>query len=295
MTLLLAALTGAVVCGGLLLLIAGLAGHAPLDRPPGRPPSRLATAVRRLAAPAHRRRLGIAAGAAVGVLALTGWPVAALGAALAGFGLPLLLSRRAPQQVIARLEALEQWSRRLADVLASGRGLEEALMSSVRTAPAPIAAPVRALGRRLQMRAGTEEALRQFADDLDDPIGDRIAAALILAARRRGQGVRTVLTGLARMVAADVAARRQIEAERAHYRTTLRWIAIFLAGFTLFAALTRSYVAPYGTVLGQLVLALVLTLYGLGLWWIHRLGTAPSPGRFLPADPDRESGERAAS
>jgi Flp pilus assembly protein TadB len=232
---------------------------------------------------------------AVVVLALTGWPVAALGAALAALGLPLLLSRRAPQQVITRLEALEQWSRRLADVLASGRGLEEALMSSVRTAPAPIVVPVGALGRRLQMRVGTEEALRHFADDLDDPIGDRIAAALILAARRRGQGVRGVLTGLARMVAADVAARRQIEAERAHYRTTLRWIAIFLGGFTLFAGLTRSYVAPYGTVLGQFVLAVVLALYGLGLWWIHRLGTAPSPGRFLAAERDQTTGDGVVS
>ena len=79
---------------------------------------------------------------------------------------------------------------------------------------------------RLRARWYTEEAIRAFADDLDDATGDLIAANLILAARRRGPGLATVLEGLAESVADDVRDRRQIEADRAKPRTTARWVTI---------------------------------------------------------------------
>ena len=115
-------------------------------------------------------------------------------------------------------------------MLTASRGLEEALEASARSAPAAIAEPVTTLAAGCQRRTGTEAALRAFAADIDDPAADRIAAALIIATGRRGGGVREVLNALAVMLARDVAARREIEAERAQHRTTLRWIAVFVAG-----------------------------------------------------------------
>ena len=53
---------------------------------------------------------------------------------------------------------------------------------------------------RLRARWDTEEALRAFADELDDATGDLIAANLILGARRRGAGLASVLEGLAESV-----------------------------------------------------------------------------------------------
>ena len=50
--------------------------------------------------------------------------------------------------------------------------------------------------------------------------GDLVAANLILGARRRGAGLASVLEGLAESVAADVRARRQVEADRAKPRAT---------------------------------------------------------------------------
>jgi multisubunit Na+/H+ antiporter MnhB subunit len=97
--------------------------------------------------------------------------------------------------------------------------------------------------------------------------------------------VRDVLNALAVMIARDVAARREIEAERAQHRTTLRWIAIFVGGFTIFAVLNRAYSSPYGTLPGEVVLALVTGLYAAGLGWLYRLGAMSTPGRFL-AGPD---------
>ena len=62
---------------------------------------------------------------------------------------------------------------------------------------------------RLRARWDTEDALRAFADELDDATGDLVAANLILGARRRGAGLASVLEGLAESVAADVRARRR--------------------------------------------------------------------------------------
>src|ERR1039458_9949257 len=155
------------------------------------------------------------------------------------------------------LEGLEQWIRRLADMLTASRGLEEAIETSARSAPSAIAEPVAALARRLSARTGAEAALRAFAADIDDPAGDRIAAALIIATGRRGGAVREALNALAVVLARDVAARREIEAERSQHKTTVRWIIIFVAGFSVFAVLNRSYSAPYGTVAGEIVLALI--------------------------------------
>src|SRR5262249_61846880 len=93
----------------------------------------------------------------------------------------------------------------------------------------------------------------------------------------------------------DSAPRREIEAERAQHRTTVRWIIAFIAGFTVFAIVNRSYSAPYGSLVGQTVLALVALMYAASLGWLHRLGTIPAPGRFLDQRIDLAAGPQAAS
>ena len=280
---LLAALAGAAIAAGLVLAVRELTGRVP---PPGVPPRR------RLGSPStlrgHRTLLAVVA--CLLVLAITRWPVAGLAAALGVIFLPRVLSTAGQRQRTARLEALEQWTRRLGDMLTASRGLEEALEASARSAPAAIKEPVAALAARLAARTGTEAALRAFAADIDDPAGDRIAAALIIATGRRGGAVRDVLNALAVMIARDVAARREIEAERAQHRTTLRWIAVFIGGFTVFAVLNRAYSSPYGTVAGEVVLAIVTGLYAAGLAWLYRLGAMPAPGRFL-AQEERKHGQ----
>ncbi len=228
-----------------------------------------------------RKRAAVAAAAGITTLALTHWPVAAAVAVPAVLFLPGITSARAAKQQTAVLEGLEQWTRRVVDMLTASRGLEDALEASVRSAPRAIQPAVARLGWRLSARTGTEAALRAFAADIADPAGDRIAAALIIATGRRGGGVRAVLSSLAVMLTRDVAGRRETEADRAQHRTTVRWLTAFVAGFTAFAVLNRSYSAPYDTATGQLVLALVSCLYAGGLGWLHWLGSVPAPGRFL--------------
>ena len=271
----LAGVAGGLVIAGLALLLLECTRPVPELGTPPRSGIRLT--------PRFRKRLLIAAGTGVATLALTRWPAAMIAAALAVLFLPAIVSSRAAHQRAAVLEGLEQWTRRLSDMLTASRGLEEALEASAHQAPAAIEPAVTALGRRIAARSGTEAALRAFAADLDDPSGDRIAAALIIATGHRGGAVRDVLNALAITLARDVAARREIEADRAQHRTTVKWLTFFVLGFTVFAVLNRSYSQPYGTVPGQLVMGLVTALYAGGLLWLHHLGSLPVPGRFLAA------------
>ena len=269
----LAGVAGGLVIAGLALLLLEATRLVPEPGTPRRIRIRLV--------PRSRNRLLLAAGAGVATLALTRWPVAMVAASLAVLFLPGIIFSREAKDRVAVLEGLEQWTRRLSDMLTASRGLEDALATSARHAPAAIEPAVTALGRRMAARTGTEAALRAFAAEVGDPAGDRIAAALIIATGQRGGGVRDVLNTLAIMLARDVAARREIEADRAQHRTTVKWLTLFVLGLTVFAVLNRSYSLPYGTLPGQVVMALVTALYAGGLFWLHHLGSVPVPGRFL--------------
>jgi len=275
----LAGLAGGLLVGGAAMFVLEFVPRDPALSTPARTRPRIRIG------PRSRARLVIAACVGLTTLAVTRWPVAATAAVLAVLFVPPITSGHAEQHRAAVLEGLEQWTRRVADLLTASRGLDEALDASARQAPAAIGPAVRALSRRLAARTDTEAALRAFAADIDDPAGDRIAAALIIATGRRGGAVRDVLYGLAAMLARDVATRRELEADRAQHRTTVKWLTFFVLGFTVFAVLNRSYSAPYGTVPGQIVMALVTALYAGGLLWLHHLASVPVPGRFLAADP----------
>ena len=176
---------------------------------------------------------------------------------------------------------MEEWTRSLSGVLTVGIGLEQALVATLRSTPAPIADEVQRLVTRLRARWDTEKALRAFADELDDATGDLIAANLILGARRRGAGLASVLEGLAESVGADVRARRQVEADRAKPRATARWVTVISASVLVVLALSGTYVEPYRTPVGQVLLVLLLSAYVATLIWMRRMAAGKPLPRFL--------------
>ena len=279
MTPLLPAIAGALVVAGLIGLTLGLRRTPP----PPPTPQRARPGMARIAAVTARTRALLLAGFTAGVVVavLTGWWVAALVLPAAAAGLPVLLSAPPSTARIDRLEAMEEWTRALSGVLTVGVGLEQALLSTLRSTPQAIRPEVTRLVSRLRARWATEDALRAFADDLDDATGDVIAANLILGARRRGTGLAAVLESLAESVAADVRARREIEADRAKPRATARWVTIITVTVLGFLALSGDYVAPFGTPIGQLILTALLGLYVATLVWMRRMATGAPLPRFI--------------
>ena len=94
-------------------------------------------------------------------------------------------------------------------------------------------------------------ALREFADGIDDRVGDTVAAALLLAFDQQSGGVARVLRQLADGVARDVRARRDIEAERAEARQSMRMLLLIQAGVLGLLALVPGFAAPYRTPSGN--------------------------------------------
>jgi tight adherence protein B len=288
-TPLIPALAGALLVAGLIGIVAGLRRT---PKPPPAPQRARVGVPGWLRSVTGRTRILILVGLAVGVLValLTGWLVAVLLVPAALAGLPVLLSPPPAASKIDRLEAMEEWTRSLSGVLTVGIGLEEALIATLRSAPDPIRPEVTRLVARLRARWSTEEALRMFADDLDDATGDLVAANLILGARRRGAGVASVLESLAESVAADVRARRAIEADRAKPRATARWVTLITIGVLAVLGLTGSYITPYRTPLGQMILVLLLGGYVATLVWMRRMAAGKPLPRFIGATARQQEG-----
>jgi Flp pilus assembly protein TadB len=294
MTPFLAAVTAMVLLAGAALLVAGYrpvpVKAAPTDTVliSGRL-QRLATRPGRFS-PRTRMLLLVGTAAGLVIWLFSGWLVAVVIVPMACAGLPVLLGAQRGTTSIERLEAMEEWTRGLAGVLTVGVGLEQAIIATLRSTPDPIRPEVATLVARLRARWMTGAALRAFADDLDDATGDLIAASLLLGAERRGAGLASVLEGLAQTVAEDVRIRRAIEADRAKPRTTARWITFITVGVLVLFALNGTYIRPYGSGVGQLILLALLGAYVAALAWMRSLAQGSRLPRFIGSQASAEAG-----
>jgi Flp pilus assembly protein TadB len=273
-TTLLVILLGVVVGAGILLLVVALRGTTP--RPP-----RPASSSRLFERVGRQALLGLAAGLVT--LLATRWPALAIGiGVLVAFWPAMFGGLREERNAIARLEGLAAWTESLRDTIAGAVGLEQAIPATAYAASPSIRPQLRLLVDRLRVRVPMPTALHRFADDLDDPSADLVVAALILNARLRGPGLRQVLTTLADSARAELDMRQRVMASRASTRRSVQIIVgvtiLFVIGLPL---LNGTYVEPYSTPAGQLVLAVVLGIFALGFMWMRRLSRLEMPQRFL--------------
>lgn len=283
MTGLIPALCGMLIIGGVLGLIQGLRKTPP--PPPSKGPSRprIPLIGHKLHAPSRQMKIALAVGVAIGALItlVTGWFLALIVIPAAILGVPYLLAKPPATGELERLNALEEWTRSLSGVLSVGVGLEETIIATEKSTPAPIKPEVTRLVQRLHARWRTEDALRAFADDLNDPTGDVIALNLMRGASRQGDGLAAVLTSLAEAVAAEVAGRRDVESDRAKPRSTARMVTLISAAVLGMVLLTGSYFEPYGSPLGQIILGIYLAAYAAALIWLRSMAATPPAPRIL--------------
>jgi Flp pilus assembly protein TadB len=293
----LAAVAAAAVLCGIAAIVAGARGSTG----PARPPSFGDGVIRRivgldLPVAARNRRIGLAVGGLV--LLVVGWlysgiPAVGLVAGGAVIAAPWLFGAGvAEKRSLARLEAVEVWTRRLADLVRAGGGLHQAILVSSSEAPAAITTEVNLLATELGSSISTAEALHRFADRLADPTSDEVVAALILNAKERGPKLADVLDRVTEGMADLLTMRREITAGR----TDARLSGNILTGLTLVGLLVllvnKGYMQPYHTFVGQVVMIVAVIVCALLLLWMRKLNTPRRIPRILrrPA-----AGQRSAS
>lgn len=273
---LLGLVVGAGFAASAILLVAGVAGWHPTL---GLQRSRRG----RGWAPQAARRAALAVGAGLVVALVTRWVVASVAVVVLVWLWPSMFgAAAASRHHLARLEALATWTESLRDTIAGSISLEQAIPATVDAAPPSLQPQLRGLTGMLQGRIPLPQALARFAADLDDPSADLVVAALILNARLRGPGLVATLTALSRSAREELDLRRRVEAGRRSLRRAAQIVTgvtvAFAAGLAVFS---RDYVAPYSTVMGQVMLAVVIGIFAAGFMWLRKLADADAPARFL--------------
>ncbi|MDP9333706.1 MAG: hypothetical protein M3Q30_10405 [Actinomycetota bacterium] len=236
-------------------------------------------------------RCGLAVLGALCGLVVTRWPVVGVFGGAAGFAAPTLFGRRkARAGQIERLEALASWAETLRDGIGAAAGVQDALAWSARVAPSAIAPQVRELAARAE-RHGVRAGLEWFADELGDPVADLIVTALLVAASRPSSRLSEVLGETADLARTQASMRLRIEASRAKTYTANRLVVavtvVLVAGIV---AWNRSYLSPFDSAAGQVMLIVVGGLFSAGLIGVARLARVESGPRVFAAAPDAAVG-----
>lgn len=269
-----AVVAGSLLAGGVVMLVAGFS----TDPTPAS--TKFSTGVKNVDKRIWRV-LVAAVVAGVVAFALTGWVVLLAAVPALVVGVWYLLGTP-PRHDVELLEALDRWIHTLAATVPTGASIVDAVRISRRTAPAALAGPLDLAVRRLDERWSAREALLAMADEIASPDADAVIAALVLAAERGGTGATATLHALADSTADRLRAAREIETEQAKPRIVVRQVTIItlvVLGIALVVA--RSFFAPYGTPVGQVVLGCLLAAYLGSLLALRRLTTPRRRERIL--------------
>jgi Flp pilus assembly protein TadB len=285
----LAALLGAGVGAGIALLVFAIFGAGE---------SRSWTPRRVRGREGVRRRLLACGGIGLALGVLTRWPVGALLAMLCAWWWPTLFGAKgAVQQAIGRINAIAAWAEMLRGMMAAAASIEQAIVATVPLAPEPIRPDLEALTLRIRQGQPLAIALRPLADAIDDDTGDLVVGALILAAdpTQRSGNLTEQLGELASAARAKATMRLRVQADRARLHAAARAITVITLGVIAILLLVgRSFLAPYGTPLGQLALLGVGAVFAVGLTGLTWLGRYGAPERFITARiPNAEGAPRA--
>jgi tight adherence protein B len=283
----------ALIAGGFgaaVVLLVTVLRPASGDHP--RPPGRLSLAAAGLRSPAASGRLVAAVIVTLVALLVTGWPVAAVGVGALVAAWPQMFGgHRVERQQIVALEALVLWTEALRDTVTARASLEQAIPATTVHAPPAIRPALVRLTGMLRARVPLDDALSALAAELNDASADKVIGALILNTRQRGTGLSAVLTALAASGRAELDQRRRISAGRASMRRSVQLVVAITVGFAGFLAVfSRDYVAPYGSLGGQVALAVVVGLFAASFVWLRRLAGGEPAAPFLNR-PDTRTAE----
>jgi Flp pilus assembly protein TadB len=216
------------------------------------------------------------------VAMLTGWivvamAVAALVAAVPGVGRPQIHTRNEQEMV----DAIATWTEQLRDTLAGSHGLEQAIVATSAHAPFALRQSVKKLASFIGY-GSLEDGLRRFGDDINNSTADFVVAALITASQHQARDVGQLLTHIAQCARDESKMRSRVWVGRARTRSAVKIIAsvigAFVAGLFVF---NRTYLQPYSSIEGQVVLSCILGVFAFSLSLMQSMAKIIEPERFV--------------
>jgi tight adherence protein B len=287
----------ALACGVFVYLAMGLTlGVSPLRRLGTRPSRRRAAGRWQLWLDQAGARLSprqfVAGSVAVGLAAflvlaaVTRTPGVALMPAIALGCLPAAFFGR---QRAGRLRAVQlAWPdalRQLSSSIAAGQSLERGLVELAEAGPLPIRVAF-ARFPRLARALGPVPALEVIKEELAHPTSDRVIEVLILAQRRGGQVLLTILEELVEATTDDLNTQEEIKTNALEGKINAR-IVFALPWFVLVLLVARPgpfqefYRAP-----GGLLIVVVAAAWSLfGLWLVSRFARLKGEPRVFGSPP----------
>jgi tight adherence protein B len=225
-------------------------------------------------------RSGSALVAFLAVLALSAAAPLALAFGLFGFLAPrVVLRRRAGVRVAARRDAWPEAVDNLVSGVRAGLALPEALGALGTSGPAELRAPFARFAERYQATGSFGSCLDRLADDLADPVGDRVIDALRVAREVGGSDLGLLLRTLARFLREDARTRGEIEARQSWTVNAAR-VALAAPWLVLLLLATQSTtVQAYNSPSGAIVLAIGGGVSFVAYKLMRRIGQLPADQR----------------
>jgi hypothetical protein len=218
----------------------------------------------------------------MGTLIVTGWivvavSVALLVAAIPGIGRPYIQTRNEQELV----DGIATWTEQLRDTLAGAHGLEQAIVATSVHAPLVLQSHVKKLASFIGY-GSLEDGIRRFGDDLDNSTADFVVAALVTASQHQARDLGMLLTQIAQCARDESKMRSRIWVGRARTRSAIKIIATVIASFVLgLFAFNRTYLQPYSSIQGQVVLSVILGVFAVSLSLMQSMAKIIEPERFV--------------
>ncbi|MEQ8716417.1 MAG: hypothetical protein RIE08_02290 [Acidimicrobiales bacterium] len=214
------------------------------------------------------------------VMAVTGWPVAGVCVVVGVAAWPVLFAADDRPGHIEKLEAIAVWTESVRDTLAAAAGLRQAALVAAEQAPGPIAEQLETFRRRVRAE-GLVQGLEGLAEDLDDPVGDLVVAALVNASRLPAGDLGPLLGRLADSIRDDVRMHQRISVSRQRIRTSSKIVSVCMAlTFGVLLVGGGDLLDPYSSTAGQIWLGFVAIVVVGGAVGLRRMGALEAPVRF---------------
>ena len=232
---------------------------------------------------------GLAAVLGFGAWYATGWVVAAALGVTAGVMGPMMW--RAPRrrrEFTDEIEAYSQWTEQIRDLVAASGSLFEAVTLSADQAPSrlrPKVVQMASIARTL----GLPAALDWFAAEMDSPFADRLVLGMKIA-WDSGARVSEAFESTARAMRTEVEMRRRNEVANARAWTqVVSMVGVTVGSVLLMFVFNKGFFDPFGSVVGQAILATVGVLIFGNVYWVLKLSESGVPVRLLATDEDQLS------